>query len=140
MRYDRPTLASIDKYSASITALKPQSVEDYICSKPPNAQQRLQELQGYLKATAPEAQDLMKWGKPALVDDGILFVYAATKNHISLHPTPSVVTQIQDQLGSHEYSENTIKFPISEPIPKTLVTTIAELRVFEKNSLGIKWR
>ena len=120
--------------------MKPESIEDYIASKPPNAQQRLRELQSYLKATAPKAQDLLKWGKPALLDDGILFVYAAAKNHISLHPTPSVVAQMQDQLGSIEYSENTIKFPISEPLPKGLVTTIAELRVFEKNSLGVKWR
>ena len=129
-----------DQDSASTPALKPESVEAYIASKPPNAQQRLRELQSYLRATVPEAQDLMKWGKPALVDDGILFVYAAAKNHISLHPTPSVVAQMQNQLGSHDYSENTIKFPISEPIPEELVTTIAELRVFEKNSLGIKWR
>ena len=120
--------------------LKPASVEDYIASKPPNAQHRLRELQNYLKATAPEAQDLLKWGKPALLDDGILFVYAAATNHISLHPTPSVVAKMQNQLGSYQYSENTIKFPISEPIPRILVTTIAELRVFEKNSLGIKWR
>jgi uncharacterized protein YdhG (YjbR/CyaY superfamily) len=123
-----------------VKTLKPASVEEYIASKPPDAQQRLRELQNYLKASAPEAQDLLKWGKPALLDDGILFVYAAAKNHISLHPTPSVVAQLQNQLGSHEYSENTIKFPINEPIPRTLVTTIAELRVFEKNSLGIKWR
>ena len=120
--------------------MKPESVEEYIVSSPLNAQKRLRELQSYLKAAAPEAKDLLKWGKPALIDDGILFVYAAAKNHISLHPTPSVVVQMRDQLGSLEYSENTIKFPINDHIPKTLIAKIAELRVFEKNSLGIKWR
>lgn len=116
------------------------SVQDYIASKPLDAQTRLNELRSYLLEAAPGAGDELKWGKPALVHEGILFVYAAAKNHISLHPTPSVVSHFQQELGARVASQNTIHFAMHEPIPKALVVKLAAHRVYEKDTLGVKWK
>ncbi|TKB44380.1 hypothetical protein E8M12_12060 [Thalassotalea mangrovi] len=87
-----------------------------------------------------KAIEVLKWNKPALVNGGILFVYAAYKDHISLHPTPSVLRQLSDQVADYKTLENTIQFPISEPLPKALILKIAKLRLYEKNQLGIGWK
>jgi uncharacterized protein YdhG (YjbR/CyaY superfamily) len=120
--------------------MKPKSVQEYIDSKSKEAQERLNELRSYLIDASPGISEELKWGKPALVKNGILYVYAAAKNHISLHPTPSVIVSLRDELGSLVSSENTIHFPLNEPIPKALVMKIAKLRIFESEKMGIKWK
>ncbi|WP_368665695.1 iron chaperone [Thalassotalea mangrovi] len=116
------------------------SLDDYISGKSPLARQRLSELRCYLMSVDEKAIEVLKWNKPALVNGGILFVYAAYKDHISLHPTPSVLRQLSDQVADYKTLENTIQFPISEPLPKALILKIAKLRLYEKNQLGIGWK
>ncbi len=120
--------------------MKAKTVEEYISLQPEEVKQRLAELRGYLIEAFPDATDELKWGKPALVNDGILYVYAAARNHISLHPTPSVILHLKEELGARSTSENTIRFAIDEPVPKTLVIKVARQRVFEKETLGVKWK
>ena len=120
--------------------IKVDSVEDYILSKPPKARQRLTELRRLLRQAAPDAIEALKWGKPAFISDGILFQYAALKNHISLHPTPSVIDALRDQLQSYEISQNTIRFSQAHPIPEGLVLQVAFLRLSQKVEQGRSWR
>lgn len=120
--------------------VKVDSVEGYILSKPPKARQRLSELRRLLRRAAPEASEALKWGKPAFISDGILFQYAALKNHISLHPTPSVIDALRDQLQSYEISQNTIRFSQDHPIPEELVLQVAFLRLSQKIEQGLGWK
>ena len=120
--------------------VKVDSVEGYILSKPPKARQRLSELRRLLRRAAPEASEALKWGKPAFIEDGILFQYAALKNHISLHPTPSVIDALRDQLQSYEISQNTIRFSLDHPIPEELVLQVAFLRLSQKIERGLGWK
>ena len=115
-------------------------VEAYILSKSPEARRRLTELRSLLREVAPDASEALKWGKPAFIEDGILFQYAALKNHISLHPTPSVIDALRDELRSYEISQNTIRFSLVNPIPKELVLQIARLRLFQKTEQGRAWK
>lgn len=119
---------------------KPRTVEEYIASKPKEAQRRLEELRSYLSLADPAAVEEMKWGKPAFVRDGVLYVYAGAKKHISLHPTPSVISQFRKDLKSFKLSENTVQFPLDKPIPKDIVMKLAAHRVHEKNEKGIGWK
>ena len=115
-------------------------VEAYILSKSPEARRRLTELRRLLREVAPDASEALKWGKPAFIEDGILFQYAALKNHISLHPTPSVIDALRDELRSYEISQNTIRFSLVNPIPKELVLQIAAVRLFQKTEQGQGWK
>jgi uncharacterized protein YdhG (YjbR/CyaY superfamily) len=120
--------------------VKVDLVEGYILSKPPKARQRLTELRRLLRQAAPDASEVLKWGKPAFIEDGILFQYAALKNHISLHPTPSVIDALRDQLQSYEISQNTIRFSQDHPIPEELVLQVAFLRLSQKIEQGLGWK
>ena len=115
-------------------------VDAYILSKPPEARRRLTELRRLLREAAPDAIEVLKWGKPAFIRDGILFQYAAFKHHVSLHPTPSVIDTLRDELRSYEISENTIRFSLANPIPKELVLQIVRLRLFQKTEQGLGWK
>ena len=117
--------------------MKPNSVDGYIEAKPEQVRVRLNELRAYLRATYPNAQEVLKWGKPAFVDDGILCVYAGFKNHVSLHPTPFVISVLSDSLQNYQLSENTIQFPIDQTIPEALINQIALLRETQKTKLGM---
>lgn len=119
---------------------KPQSVEAYIAERPIATQARLEELRRYLKLADPSATDTLKWGKPALVNDGILFVYAGFASHVSLHPTPSVVQAFAQELRAFKVTQNTIQFSVLEPIPQELVCRIAQLRVYEKTEQNVGWK
>lgn len=119
---------------------KPKTVADYISSKPKKAQERLEELRKYLQLADPDADEELKWGKPAFVNNGILYVYAAFKNHISLHPTPSVIENLRHELEAFKLSDNTIQFPLDSPVPEALVLKIANLRISEKNAKGVGWK
>ncbi len=90
--------------------MKPSTVQEYICSKPDDAQARLNELRSYLIEACPDGSEELKWGKPAIVKDGILYVYSAAKKHISFHPTPSVVSQLKEDLKTCIFSS----IPISQ--------------------------
>lgn len=119
---------------------KPKTVEEYIASKPKETQERLEELRSYLNLADPAAVEELKWGKPAFVNNGVLYVYAAAKKHVSLHPTPSVINHFRKELKSFKLSDNTIQFPLDNPIPKEIVIKLATLRVHEKNEKGVGWK
>jgi uncharacterized protein YdhG (YjbR/CyaY superfamily) len=51
-----------------------------------------------------------------------------------------VINTVRKELEAFKLSENTIQFPLENPIPKELVIKIASLRVCEKNDKGIGWK
>lgn len=118
---------------------KPTSVDDYISQAEPAALKHLKELRACLQKAAPEATEMLKWGKPAFVAEYVLFVYASAKNHVSLHPTWQAIEAFKDQLQDYETSANTIKFPSDKPLPLELITQIAKFRV-EQSKQGVKWK
>ena len=119
---------------------KPVTVVEYIEAKPLQVRLRLNELRSFLRAAYPDAEEMLKWGKPAFVCNGILCIYAGYKSHISLHPTPSVIQSLVEQLHEYKVSENTIQFLVDQPIPKDLILQIASLRGVQKAEYGMGWK
>jgi len=109
--------------------MTPETIETYISKKSELHQTRLQELLTILRESAPNAEESLKWNKPALSYQTILFIFSAHKHHISLHPTPAAVTAFSADLSEYKTSQNTIQFPLNTPIPKALVMKIAQYRV-----------
>lgn len=121
-------------------ASKPTTVQEYIDASADLVRARLQELRSYLEFALPNAVHVLKWGKPALEDNGIVVVYAGCKTHVSLHPTPTVILALSEDLNPYSLSQNTIRFPLESPIPKELVLEIARLRAQQKEEDGVGWR
>lgn len=92
-----------------------------------------------LRDAAPNADESIKWGNPALSYDTILFIFAAHKNHISLYPTPAVIKTFAAELKPLKTSSSTIQFPLDKPLPASLVTKIASYRVMDVLENKAKW-
>lgn len=118
---------------------KPISVDEYILQAPQEVQVKLVELRDCLKKVAPNAKELLKWGKPAFEAEYILFVYAGFKKHVSLHPTPEAMNALKDELKDYAVSSNTLRFSLDKPLPLKLISTIAALRV-KQSMQGVTWK
>jgi uncharacterized protein YdhG (YjbR/CyaY superfamily) len=58
----------------------------------------------------------------------VLF-FAAWKEHYSLYPSNArLVAAFKDQLSKYEISKGTIRFPLSDGVPVTLIERIARFR------------
>lgn len=101
--------------------MKARTIDEYIDAAPERASQRLRELLQCLREAAPGADETIKWSKPALSYQTILFVFAAYKNHLSLYPTPPVIKAFKKQLAGYKTSSATVQFPLEEPLPLDLI-------------------
>ena len=63
---------------------------------------------------------------------GPVLFFAGWKRHYSLYPaTDRVVAAFKDDLAPYEVDKGTIRFPLSQPVPVTLIERIAKLRAKE---------
>lgn len=118
---------------------KPETVEEYIEAAPGEARPLLRELRGILREVAPDATETLKWGKPVLEDERILFSYAAFKAHLNFMPTRSSLEPFAEELAAYETGRDTIKLPYDQPLPKELIREIAAYRMKEVQEEGALW-
>ena len=110
---------------------KPSTVDDYLESLVPERRAGLETIRAALKAGAPEAQETIAYGMPALRSHGGQFLvsYDAYKRHFSLFPASDPVIQgLGAELAPHLSGSGTIRFPADRPIPTDLIRRIVEIR------------
>jgi len=58
--------------------------------------------------------------------------FAGWKTHYSLYPCGArIVAAFKEKLAPYKIQKSTIRFPLSEPVPATLIAGIAKLRAKE---------
>lgn len=122
-----------------MTKIKPSSVDDYIDSAPPFAQDKLRELRSILKEVAPDAVEMLKWGYPVFFENRILFSYSAFKTHINFMPTGPAMKPFEEELSEYVTGKDTIRISYDKPIPKSLIRKIAEHRIKDVRENDAKW-
>jgi len=119
---------------------KPTSVDGYIKAAPEAAQEKLMELRSLLKKVAPEANELLKWGKPVFESKTILFAYSAHKTHLSFIPTGPSIMPFKEELAEYSVKKDSIQFPYDRPLPKELIRKIAAYRKQDAEERDVKWK
>src|SRR6478736_2486813 len=119
---------------------KPATIEEYIEAAPEEAQQKLFQLHECIRAAAPNATEGLKWSMPAYSYDRILVTFAIFKNHIGFYPTPSAVKVFAKSLTKYKTAENSIQFPLKDPLPLDLISKITKYRVQEYLQADAKWK
>lgn len=119
---------------------RPQTVTEYINAAPKEARKKLREMRTCIRKAAPGATEGLKWGMPAFSYQRILVTFAAFKNHIGFHPTPSAVKAFKKDVAKFATSSNSVQFPLNQPLPLALVRKITEFRVRESIEKDGKWR
>lgn len=122
-----------------VAKAKPKTIDEYIDTAPDQAQQRLLEMLQCLREAAPDADEALKWGNPALSYQTILFIFAVYKKHISLYPTPPAIRAFDKELADYKTSSATVQFPLDKPLPVGIIRKIANYRVKAVLEDGATW-
>ena len=117
-----------------------KTMAEYIQAAPEEAQEKLREMRACILATAPGAEESLKWGMPAFSYRRILVTFAAFKHHIGFYPTLSAVTAFAKDLASFKTAKGSIQFPLEQPLPLPLIRKITAFRVRESLAEDGKWR
>lgn len=114
----------------------PQSIDDYIAAAPAEVQPILRKIRKIAGAAAPEAEELISYGMPALKRHGILIYFAAFKAHIGLYPPVRGDADLETELARYAGPKGNLKFPLAEPIPYDLIERIVLHRAKQDLTLG----
>ena len=110
-----------------------KSVDDYIASQPEAVQGVLERVRSTIRKSVPGAEEVISYKIPTykVQGDPVLY-FAGWKQHYSLYPsTARLVAAFKDDLAPYEISKGTIRFPLAEPVPVTLIAALAKFRSTE---------
>jgi uncharacterized protein YdhG (YjbR/CyaY superfamily) len=114
---------------------KPQSMDQYIATRPPEVRVILRKLRSTIKrAAAAETEEIMSYRIAAFRLHGILVYFAAFKNHIGMFPPIRGDAKLEAAVAKYAGPKGNLKFSLGEPIPYALITRIVKFRV--KQSLA----
>src|SRR5437660_10692824 len=110
-----------------------ESVNDYIAAQPKTAQGALARVRDAMRKALPGADELISYKMPTYKLRGSVVIYfACWKQHYSLYPASGhIIAALKGDLAAYEVKKNTIRFPLSEPVPEKLSGRIAKLRAKE---------
>ncbi len=109
-----------------------KTIDQYIRSCDKNTQPVLRKLRQVIHKAAPGAKESISYGLAAFNIYGKYLVYfGAWKNHIGFYPMPSGKTKFKKELAPYMGGKGTAKFPLSKPIPYSLITKIVKFRAKE---------
>jgi uncharacterized protein YdhG (YjbR/CyaY superfamily) len=110
------------------------TVDEYIALAEPKVKRALKEIRKTIKATAPEAEEVISYQIPGYKYHGMLVFFAGWKNHISLYPAPWGAKDLKEEMSVYEGSKGTIKFPLDKPMPLTLIKKMVKYRIKENEA------
>ena len=109
-----------------------QSIDEYISVFPDNIKRKLELIRELVKKTAVDAQEVISYNMPAFKFHGILLYFAAHKEHIGFYPGSAIVNEFfKEALIGYETSKGTIRFPIKDEIPQSLIIGIVKYKMEE---------
>jgi uncharacterized protein YdhG (YjbR/CyaY superfamily) len=113
--------------------LYPKSVDEYIASQPAAVQDILARVRSAIRKAIPRAEETISYKIPTYkLHDRAVIYFAGWKQHYSLYPaTERVVAAFKADLAPYEIKKGTIRFPLSQPVPVTLIARIAKFRAKE---------
>jgi uncharacterized protein YdhG (YjbR/CyaY superfamily) len=104
---------------------QPETVDEYIASFPDEEREVLEEVRRLLRAVVPEAEEKISYQIPTYTLDGKAFVYfAGWKTHVSLYPIHPLEQPLESEVAPYRSGKDTVRFPLSEPVPGNLITRI----------------
>ena len=108
-------------------------VRRYLASQPAKPRAALRTIRAAIRATAPKAVEHFSYGIPGFRLDGRPLVwYAAFKQHVSLYPVTAPLRRaLASEIEGYETSTGTLRLPLDEPMPVTLIKKIVRIRARE---------
>ena len=104
------------------------TIEQYLLRFPAQVQEKLRTVRDIIAQASPGATEKISYGIPTFYLRGNLIHFAAFKHHIGLYPGAEGVEYFRERLlnAGYRISEGTIRFPLDQPLPESLIREIAE--------------
>lgn len=107
------------------------TVDAYIAAREGEVRERLEKMRELVLSCSPEITEKIAWGMPTFVLNGNLVHFAAEKNHMGFHPSPSPIVAFADRLTEYKCSKGTVQLPYDKPMPYDLIREMVMFRVRE---------
>lgn len=107
---------------------RPENVDAYIADFPPDVQAVLQQVRQAVAAAAPDANEIISYGMPALRQHGVLVYFAAFKSHIGFYPPIRGDAALEKAAARYAGEKGNLRFPLAEPMPLALIRRLTRLR------------
>jgi len=103
-----------------------KAVDAYIAKQRTDLQAVLKRVRRIIRKTLPGAEETLSYQIPAYRLHGEYVVYfAGWSQHWSLYPvTESTQAAVGSGLAPYKVSKGTVRFPLAEPVPESLVVRI----------------
>jgi uncharacterized protein YdhG (YjbR/CyaY superfamily) len=107
------------------------TVDEYLDAAPEPQRSTLIELRETLRGLLPEATETISYSVPAFKVGGKAVAgYAYAKRHCSYFPhSGSVLTALAEELVGYDWAKGTLRFPVDEALPESLVRALVEERL-----------
>ena len=115
-----------------------RSVDEYIAAQPRNVQIALRRVRSIIRKAVPTAAEVISYQMPTFkVAERPFLCLGGWKEHYSLYPaSDAMVAAFKGALTPYRVSKGTLRFPLSEPVPATLIERIAKFRANEAARLA----
>ncbi len=110
---------------------KPKTVDEYIALASPAVKEHLMKLRIAVVQAAPEALESISFEMPVYKQEGVVVYIGGFTKHVSLFTGPEAIAAFREELAEYKTAGGTIQFPLSKPVPVTLVKKIVKSRVKE---------
>ncbi len=109
------------------------SVDDYIASQPEAVRDILKQVRNAIRKAVPQAHEGISYNMPTYTINGVPVIYFAVwKRHYALYAaTEQVLASFSAELAPYQVDKGAIRFPLSEPVPVSLIGRIAKFRAKE---------
>jgi uncharacterized protein YdhG (YjbR/CyaY superfamily) len=101
------------------SASLPSSVDEYIAAQAAVVQPRLRELRAAILDALPDATEVIAYGIPTYRYRNGMVSFGAAKRHAALYG--AAMGPFADELRDYDTAKGTVRFPLTEPIPRELV-------------------
>ena len=110
-----------------------KTVDEYIATFGDGVQEVLRTIRRTIQDAVPDAEEVISYQIPAYKLRGVRVIYfAGWKEHYSLYPVSDrLVKSFKAELPPFEVKKDTVRFPLSKPVPVKLIEHIAKVRAKE---------
>jgi uncharacterized protein YdhG (YjbR/CyaY superfamily) len=100
------------------------TVDEYISFQPAELRETLELIRQTIKATVPDALEVISYQMPAFKYHGMLCYYAVFTDHFSLFVAPKIKDAFSGELTAYKQTKSAIHFPLKSQIPVELIREI----------------
>lgn len=115
------------------------TIDEYIALFPEPVQVLLRQVRKLVATKLPTATEAMRYGLPTFqIDSKNVIHFGAFKHHLGFYPGPAALTAMQSELQQYVSSKGAVQFPLDQPLPLELITSLVELAAQDRVKTGAK--